>query len=228
MSTQPLTRIPPILTLHGSHVTLRTPTQTDDSKMREMLSDVTTMKHLRFMTHELQGGWTLAEVAARRERQISGQQDSSALVLHIHVVDPVTGAENLAGSTGFTSVDMTHLNAFCGIILHHEYWSRGVATEAFYLVLRYAFETLGLHRVAFETTEGNEGMRGWLERVAGVKVEGVRKEVLRVQGEWVDSWDYAIFEDDWKSGLKKALEERMAKRNGEEVQSLLERMSINW
>lgn len=228
MSTQPLTQIPPTLTLSGTNIVLRSPSLSDAATMREIFSDLTTMQHLRFLTHESRGGWTLAEMTARLERQIAKQLNNEALVMHIHFIDWATGTETLVGATGFTEVDMENLNAHCGIVLFHSYWSRGLATEAFYLVLRYAFETLGLHRVIFETTEKNEGMRGWLEKVAGVQVEGIRREELRVLGKWVDSWCYAIFEGDWRDKIRAELERRMAKKNGEELESVLERMNSNW
>ncbi|KAJ2681726.1 hypothetical protein H4R19_007278, partial [Coemansia spiralis] len=60
------------------------------------------------------------------------------------------------------------------------------------------------------TTEDNAGMRGWLETVAEVEVECIRKEMLHMGDDvYLDSWDYAIFDHEWYIFVHKNLQARM-------------------
>ena len=73
---------------------------------------------------------------------------------------------------------------------------RGLGTEATRLLLGHAFEALGLHRVSLEVYAFNpRGQRAY-EKVGFVR-EGVRREALRFDGEWVDSIVMAVLDHEW-------------------------------
>lgn len=193
------TEFPERVTWQGPNGTYRTPLLEDAEQIRAILSDIVTMKHLRFMTKE-PNGWTIQQVEDRLNDQLQGQKENRKLVVHIIYEGKVVGM------SGFTVIDTGHRNAEIGIILDKEYWGKNLATEAFYFSLKWAFDELGLHRVIWYTTETNEGMRGWLERVCELKVEAINREVLNVNGEWLNGYTYALFEDDWCSRVKSLLE----------------------
>jgi N-acetyltransferase len=86
-----------------------------------------------------------------------------------------------------------------------------VNTEAKYLMLRHAFETLGATRVEFKTHAKNEKSRRAIERIGGV-FEGLhRKHMLHQDGSRRDSAWYSILDDEW-ANVKVRLE-GMMKRN---------------
>jgi RimJ/RimL family protein N-acetyltransferase len=64
-------------------------------------------------------------------------------------------------------------------------YGRGYGTEATALVLDYAFETVGLHRVELSVYSFNPRAQRSYEK-AGFVTEGVRREALRWEGEWHD------------------------------------------
>ena len=73
---------------------------------------------------------------------------------------------------------------------------RKAASEATRMVLRHAFESLGLHRVSLEVYAFNpRGQRAY-EKVGFVR-EGVRREALRFDGQWVDSILMAVLDHEW-------------------------------
>jgi RimJ/RimL family protein N-acetyltransferase len=77
--------------------------------------------------------------------------ESLAMAIHVKA----TG--RLVGSCAFSQLDADN-----GSVLYHitigerDAWGRGYGTEATALMLRHAFETLGLHRVALSVFEFNE------------------------------------------------------------------------
>ena len=63
---------------------------------------------------------------------------------------------------------------------------RGLGTEATRLIVGYGFERLGLHRISLEVYAFNPRARRAYEK-AGFRAEGVLRESLRYNGEWVDA-----------------------------------------
>ena len=88
-------------------------------------------------------------------------------------------------------------------------WGTGANTEAKYLLLRHAFETLGCRRVEFKTDARNERSRGALVAL-GAQFGGVfRKHMVLPGGDARDSAYYAIVDDEWPA-VRGRLEERLA------------------
>lgn len=89
-------------------------------------------------------------------------------------------------------------------------WQRtAVNTEAKYLMLRHAFETLGCIRVELRTDVLNDRSRAAILRI-GAKEEGIlRKHSLTASGRARDTIYYSILDDEWPS-VKAGLEGRLA------------------
>jgi RimJ/RimL family protein N-acetyltransferase len=89
-------------------------------------------------------------------------------------------------------------------------WQRtAVNTEAKYLMLRHAFETLGCIRVELRTDVLNDRSRAAILRI-GAKEEGIlRKHSLTASGRARDTIYYSILDDEWPS-VKAGLERRLA------------------
>jgi hypothetical protein len=72
-----------------------------------------------------------------------------------------------------------------------------VNTDAKYLMLRHAFETLGATRVELKTHSQNVKSRRAIERIAA-KFEGIhRKHMLHHDGSRRDTAWYSILDDEW-------------------------------
>ena len=73
---------------------------------------------------------------------------------------------------------------------------RGLGTEATSLILRYAFAELSLHRVSLEVYAFNPRAQRVYEK-AGFKVEGVKRDALKFDDDWVDSIMMAALAPEW-------------------------------
>jgi RimJ/RimL family protein N-acetyltransferase len=89
-----------------------------------------------------------------------------------------------------------HQQAEIGYIIHPEHAGHGYATEAGQVLLRIAFQDLGLHRVTGSTDARNAASGRVLEKL------GMRREAHLVENEYVkDEWQsevvYAILDREW-------------------------------
>ena len=87
-------------------------------------------------------------------------------------------------------------------------WDTGANVEAKYLLMRHAFDELGLFRVEFKTDAKNERARRALAALPA-EFEGIHRKHMVVRcGERRDSAWYAVIDDDWPA-VKAALEGRI-------------------
>lgn len=87
-------------------------------------------------------------------------------------------------------------SAFVGYWVAQDHAGHGYVPEAVVLVLRFAFEELGLHRVEAVILPRNVRSR----RVAAkleLREEGLSARLLQIQGIWEDHVRYAITREEW-------------------------------
>lgn len=77
-----------------------------------------------------------------------------------------------------------------------ELWGKGYATELLTWQLDFAFNHLKLHRVAAGCAVGNIASFKIMEKV-GMRREGVSKKVLPLEEGWVDTFEYALLEEEY-------------------------------
>jgi RimJ/RimL family protein N-acetyltransferase len=83
-----------------------------------------------------------------------------------------------------------------GFTLAREHQGRGFASEAVSLLLDYAFEALGLHRVVAIADCRNAPSWALLERL-GMRREGHFLQNTWFKGGWADDYLYAVLKDEW-------------------------------
>jgi RimJ/RimL family protein N-acetyltransferase len=88
-------------------------------------------------------------------------------------------------------------NRSCGfrILLAATARGRGLGTEATGLITSYGLDELGLHRIQLEVYAFNPGARRTYEKV-GFVAEGVLRDALLWDGEWVDAVVMSMLETD--------------------------------
>ncbi len=92
--------------------------------------------------------------------------------------------------------------------LGKNFWRTPINTECKYLLLQYAFETLGCIRVSLKTDLRNERSQRAIERI-GAQREGVwRRVVIMHDGYQRSSVFYSILDNEWTS-VKARLQEKM-------------------
>lgn len=116
------------------------------------------------------------------------------------------------GCTRFWKVNRQHRKLEIGSTWIASRWQRTfVNTEAKYLMLRYAFETLHCVRVQFTTDETNQKSRHAILRL-GAQQEGiVHHERIMPDGRKRNSVRFSIIDDEWPE-VRQHLEHKLAEQ----------------
>ncbi len=86
-----------------------------------------------------------------------------------------------------------------GFAMGSAFWGTGVFQDGAELVLDFAFETLGVHRLEARAAVLNGRGNGALLKMGAVQ-ECVLRKSLERNGEYLDQVLYAILEEDWRAG----------------------------
>ena len=134
------------------------------------------------------------------------QADETALPFATFGLD----ARRVVGCTRYMNIDKANRHVEIGATWIGREWQRTVMnTEAKYLMLRHAFETLGCIRVELKTDALNERSRNAILRI-GAKFEGIfRNHMICEGGRLRDSAWYSIIDREWPQA-KAALEQKLA------------------
>ncbi len=87
-------------------------------------------------------------------------------------------------------------NAYLGYWVDERQAGNGYTPEGVVLVLRYAFEQLGLHRVQISILPRNAASRRVVEKL-NIRDEGTAERYLEINGVWEDHIRYAMTAEDW-------------------------------
>jgi RimJ/RimL family protein N-acetyltransferase len=151
---------------------------------------------------------TPEEMAAHVETAL--QEQERGVSLPFAILERATG--RVIGSTRYGNIDRTHHRVEIGWTWVAREWQRtAMNTEAKYLLLRHAFETLGCMRVELKTDSLNEISRAAILRI-GAKEEGIfRNHMITSSGRIRHSAYYSIIDSEWPS-VKARLESKLNSR----------------
>lgn len=115
----------------------------------------------------------------------------------------------IIGSTRYMNIDKANRRVEIGATWIGRAWQRTVVnTEAKYLMLRHAFETLGCIRVELKTDALNQRSRDAILRI-GAKQEGIfRNHMVCADGRLRDSVWFSVIDSEWPR-VKAALEAKL-------------------
>lgn len=104
----------------------------------------------------------------------------------------------IIGQLGLTQV-MRNVNfsTTVGYWIGREHLNKGYATEALVLGLKFAFESLRLHRAALWISPENKPSLRVVEKL-GLRFEGTAERALFLGGRWQDTHIFAITSEEWK------------------------------
>jgi RimJ/RimL family protein N-acetyltransferase len=148
---------------------------------------------------------TAEEMAAYIETAL--QEQERGISLPFAIVEKAAG--RAIGSTRYGNIDRIHHRVEIGWTWVAREWQRtAVNTEAKYLLLRHAFETLGCIRVELKTDSLNEKSRAAILRI-GAQHEGIfRNHMITASGRIRHSAYYSIIDSEWPA-VKARLESRL-------------------
>jgi N-acetyltransferase len=188
-------------TLHGVRVRLEPMTEAhlagleeiayDERIWRYMLTRVKTLDDLR--------GWI---EAALRDK---------ATGTSLPWVTILKGEDRVIGSTRFIDLDQRHRTTELGHTwLAPSYHGGGLNAEAKLLQLRYAFEELGLNRVALKTHHENLQSQAAMRKIGAVEEGTFRNHYVMPDGSARHSVWFSVIRAEWPQ-VRSLLEERVAR-----------------
>ena len=182
----PNLEIPPMPTLAGPRVRLRAFRADDADALFTVHSDPRVM---RYWSH---APWTEREQAVARLAALERDRESSEFYQWAIAVD---GDDRLVGTVSLFALNRAQKRAEVGYALASNVWGRGYATEALKLAVDFAFEALGVARLAADIDPRNDASCRLVERIGFVR-EGLLRERWHVAGEATDSAIYGLLARD--------------------------------
>ena len=181
------TRLP---TIEAGPFAFRMLGEGDVEDLFAIFGDVETM---RYWSHE---AFETIEQARNYLRQIEDGFDKRTLFqwgLVRRSDDRVIGTGTLCG------FDDARHNASIGYALARSEWGAGVMSRALPELIRFGFETLGLHRIEADVDPRNPGSIRLLEKI-GFSKEGYRREAYFVNDELQDAVMYGLLKREFTGG----------------------------
>jgi len=99
--------------------------------------------------------------------------------------------DSIIGTCTLAALSATHQRAELGYAIARRMWGRGYAAEATEAVVRFAFDTLELHRLEADVDPRNDVSRRCLARL-GFREEGYLRERYHLYGEIQDAVLYGL------------------------------------
>ena len=157
--------------------------------------------------------WRWIPTPVRTPQEMSGyiqtalEEQSRGVSLPFALIEKTSG--RAIGSTRYGNIDRAHHRVEIGWTWVAPPWQRtGVNTEAKYLLLRHAFETLGCIRVELKTDSLNERSRAAILRI-GAREEGTfRNHMITSTGRLRHTVYFSILDSEWPA-VKARLQSRM-------------------
>lgn len=104
--------------------------------------------------------------------------------------------ERVVGDVLLWSIDLHNRSAHIGLGILPEGRGRGFGLDSTEVTCRYAFRTLGLHRLQIETNADNTAMIG-VARRAGFSLEGTLRKASWTNGSFVDEVVLGLLVEEW-------------------------------
>jgi RimJ/RimL family protein N-acetyltransferase len=129
-------------------------------------------------------------IAWARRQRLSGAYASFAVTLE--------GYDTAIGLFQIRELEPGFAAAEWGFAIGSAFWGTGLFKASADLVLDFAFETLGVHRLEARAAVRNGRGMGALRKLGAVQEGLLRRSFLR-GGEYLDQALYAILADDWRA-----------------------------
>jgi [ribosomal protein S5]-alanine N-acetyltransferase len=88
-----------------------------------------------------------------------------------------------------------------GFAMGSAFWGTGVFADGAKLVLEFAFDTIGVHRLEARAAVLNGRGNGALRKLGAMQEGVLRRSFLR-NGEYLDQALWSILDEDWRAGLR--------------------------
>lgn len=173
--------------LNGKHVSLRELRLSDAASLFSML---TTEEVARFISPPPStiGGF---------ERFIAWTLQQRSMGTYVCFAVTLEGTDSAIGIFQLRQLEPGFGTAEWGFAIGSPYWGSGIFEEGAKLVLSFAFDTIGVHRLEARSAVRNGRGNGALRKLGAVQEGVLRKSFLR-NGEYLDQHLWTILDEDWR------------------------------
>jgi ribosomal-protein-alanine N-acetyltransferase len=174
--------------LRGTFVTLRELRASDAASLFALLTTEEVSRFISPPPSTVDGfekfiAWTL------RQRSVGAY---ACFAVTIDATDTAIGIFQLRQlEPGFATAEW-------GFAIGSAYWGTGVFQEGAELLVRFAFDTVGVHRLEARAAVPNGRGNGALRKMGAVQEGLLRKSFLK-NGEYLDQALWTILQEDWKA-----------------------------
>lgn len=127
---------------------------------------------------------TAAFLSVVQSEASAGVRSAYTLAIVVRTNDELIGAVHLGETSS------RHRRGEMGYVLARAHWHKGYATEAAAAILRFGFDSVGLHKIAATCDPENVGSARVLEKI-GMQLEGYLRQHLLIRGQWRDRLAFA-------------------------------------
>lgn len=103
--------------------------------------------------------------------------------------------DKVCGFIGLLDIDKKNNKAEYYICVDYSYSGKGIGTESSKLLLKYAFDNLNINKIYLYTEENNKNAQHLFEKI-GFHKEGLLKDDIKNNGEFVNRVYYGIWKED--------------------------------
>jgi RimJ/RimL family protein N-acetyltransferase len=178
----------------GSRVYLRAHGPEDLARMREIWRDPVAMRFV--------------PVAPRTEEEVAAAFDAllrpDPFARRSHRFAIVRRHDDVLAGT--IAIDFERFSsAFThSMVLHRDCWGRGIASEAYDLLLAFAFEDHGVHRVWGAVATDNDAAQRWIKRVGLTRCGTINEFFRGDDGRTMDIDIYSCLDREWRAHAHRA------------------------
>lgn len=173
--------------LDGRRITLREPRQSDAPSLFTLLSTDDVSRFISPPPPTIEGF----------ERYISWSQRQRAAGQYVCFAIIPRGGDVPIGLIHVRALGPGFGTADWGFAVGSEFWGSGIFSEAAELVLDFAFDVLGTHRLEARAALCNGRGNGAMKKL-GAEREGVLRHAFFRNGDYLDQVLWSILQEDWR------------------------------
>ena len=179
-----------MIEIHSERLLIRDHLQSDLEAMHTWASDPDLMKFLTWKTSSLAETKKLLDEAIN---EISLRKRKKYFFAVVH-----KESHKIIGDIGFSIISGNKHGGLAdsGFFFRKEFWGSGYATEAFKLLIEFAFIQINLHKVIAGCDAENTASEKVMIR-SGLSKEGEFMKHFFHRGKWRDRLKYGLLKEDW-------------------------------
>ena len=174
--------------LHGTNITLREMRTSDAPALFALLTTEEVARFISPPPSTVEGFERFITWAGR-------QRAAGAYVCFAVTLDE---SDTAVGIFQLRSTEPGFGTAEWGFALGSPYWGTGIFEKGAALVMEFAFETVGVHRLEARAAVRNGRGNGALRKIGAVQEGILRKSFLR-SGEYLDQMLWTVLDEDWRA-----------------------------